>query len=42
MSNSEISCIFELTIDLHTRSTVIEETRVIVIAISVDPIELRF
>lgn len=32
--------LFELTVDLHVRSTVVEETRVVVIAIPVDAIEL--
>lgn len=36
-----ISCYFELTVDLHARSTVIEKTRIVVIAVSVDAIELR-
>lgn len=31
----------ELTVDLHARSTVVEETRVIIVAVPVDAIELR-
>lgn len=33
--------LFELTVDLHARSTIVEETRVVVIAIPVNAIELR-
>lgn len=34
--------LFELTVDLYARSTVVKETRVVIIAIPVDAVELRF
>lgn len=32
---------FELTVDLHVRSAVVEKTRVVVVAVAVDAIDLR-
>lgn len=33
---------FELTVDLHARGAVVEEAGIVVVAIPVDPVELRF